>query len=95
MNLSDFAANVESFMTILRKAQAERSNRQRFGPTGELEWVVFERETMFMAVHAKRAKMGKRPIGIDMIKRAERSASGHADYSSKFALYCAELAWGD
>lgn len=43
-------------------------------------------------VNEHRALLGKPPVDAAAIERVERWALGHSDYSSKFALYCAELA---
>ena len=87
----------QRFLTKLSKAQDERPTRQAFVPSPddkypEIEWVLYERETMLNLVNEQRAKDGKSPINREELLRAERTACGHVDYSRKFALYCAELA---
>lgn len=57
----------------------------------EFAWIVHERETVFNAVTQERAKLGKAAIPITEVIRVERMAVGHSDYTTKFALYCAEL----
>lgn len=69
----------------LAKASEERSKRE--------DWILFERQTMLDGVNAARSEIRLDPITIGEIERVERLACGHSDYSSKFALYCAELAY--
>jgi phosphopantetheine adenylyltransferase len=71
----------------LTAAQEERPARE-YVTDGELGWVIYERETMHRAVNEARAERNLAPLPIEAV---ERVASGHSDYSSKFALYCAEL----
>lgn len=72
-------------------AQAERPKRQAM-MGDEPEWVVFERGTMWTAVNAVRAENGLEPAAMAEMLRAEQGAVGHSDYTTKYALYCAELA---
>lgn len=55
---------------------------------------IFEHEAMWRAVNDERARLGRVPVAIADVVRVERLALGHSDYSHKFALYGAELAWG-
>lgn len=57
----------------------------------DLSWIETERMTMFNAVNSERIKRGLDPIDLKAIMRAENFACGHTDYSTKFALYCAEI----
>lgn len=75
----------DKFRDILAEAQKERPNKKNM-VNGELEWVTYERTEMYKAVNAIR------PMPLEQIEKAEMCACGHADYTSKFALYCAELA---
>lgn len=75
---------------ILTVAQAGRHLRWDV-IDGEPGWVLHERETMHAAVNQARAEAGKQPLPIAAIEAVEQQACGHSDYSSKFALYCAEL----
>lgn len=76
----------------LQTATGERSKRRDFDTeSGELGWVIFERQQMHSAVNKLRAKAGLAPVPIERIERAEMSASGHIDYVEKFALRCADL----
>jgi phosphopantetheine adenylyltransferase len=86
----------ERFHKILTEAQWERSLRNDWvespdGPS-ELGWVIFERETMHRAVNQVRGENGLAEISVEHVKRVERMATGHSDYTFKYALYCAELA---
>ena len=78
------------FLDILSNAQTERKNKRQW-IDGELEWMTFERTVMTNAVNAERTARGKESICKKLIVMADNSASGHWDYSSKFAFYCAEL----
>lgn len=74
----------------LTTAQTERRHRQNI-INGELEWVRHERQTMHTAVNQARAEHGKPPVPLNAVEHAEDLASGHSDYTRKFAFYCAEL----
>lgn len=84
------------FRKVLIAAQEERPLRQELVrlPDGseECEWVAFEREAMHRAVNQVRAENGLDEVPVESVRRVERLAEGHYDYTSKFALYCAELA---
>lgn len=58
-------------------------------------WVIHEREQMHAAVNAERVRRGLAPVGLRPIFRADQMAGGHSDYSSKFPLYCTEIALGE
>lgn len=74
------------------RAAAERSKRDQFDPaTGELGWVLHERAVMHGTVNRVREDRGLPPVPVEEIERVERSAQGHIDYASKFALRCADL----
>jgi hypothetical protein len=73
----------DHFLAKLAKAQEQRSQRA--------DWIEFERSVMFEAVNNERQARGLPPISLTDVMRVERMATGHVDYSSKFALYCAEL----
>lgn len=81
---------------VLAEAQKERPQRdsltERADGTPELEWVAYERNVMKAEVNRIRAEAGREPVSLAQIERVEGQAVGHFDYSSKFALYCAELA---
>ena len=77
----------DHFLAELTKEQARR---EELG----LHWVLHERQTMCDIVNAERTRGGLRAVAIADIERVETMAEGHSDYSSKFALYCAEIALG-
>ena len=84
---------------ILVEAQTHRNERNGWLPDPEtgrdtLDWILFERNTMFTAVNAERNRRGLEPISMRRFTIAESVAAGHVDYTSKFALYCAEMADG-
>lgn len=58
----------------------------------ELEWIARERDVMCSAVNRMRSGRGLSPISLKDFMRIERRAVGSADYDTKLALYCAELA---
>lgn len=74
---------------ILNALTVQQAKRNRCDLGG---WIAAERALMLRETNECRAGLGKPPIGIERIMRVERMAVGHSDYSSKFALYCAELA---
>lgn len=57
-------------------------------------WIEHEFSTMLNAVNTERARRRLSPTTRTELKLREQNAIGHVDYSSKFALYCAELALG-
>lgn len=58
----------------------------------EPEWVAHERHVALRAVNDIRAGRGAGPASEREVFDIETSASGHFDYTAKFALRCAELA---
>ena len=79
------------FLALLQRAQKERPSRQKW--SGDVpEWVNFEGATMLRAVNAERTAAGKQTVDMAQLRHAEQGALGHCDYTTKFALYCAELA---
>jgi len=79
------------FLRVLNDAQKHRSERSRW-IGDELEWVIYEREVMLQAINAVRLQRKKPRITVEEVYYVEVMAVGHADYSQKFALYCAQLA---
>lgn len=81
---------------VLAAAQAERHHRAGIvhGADGrvEVEWVQHERAQMLASVNHLRVQAGLPRVKVADVKAAERRAQGHADYTPKFALYCADLA---
>lgn len=95
MSTRTWSQDLESLRATLTRAQEERSQRQKFvqlenGST-ELGWVMYEREQMLTAVNALRSAAGRPPVSVDALEAAETRACGHVDYTSKFAIGCADL----
>ena len=86
-------ANV--FHAILCDAQKLRDKKSNWVESGEggttLAWILYERQVMFNAVNQERIARNLEPITMKELRRAEDCATGHCDYTRKFALYCAEL----
>jgi hypothetical protein len=57
-------------------------------------WIDAEINFMHQAVNRRRSARGLPDVDRAAIVRVEQWACGHNDYSSKFALYCAELVLG-
>jgi hypothetical protein len=76
---------------VLTAAQTERPQRQDL-LGDEPGWVRYERDVMWREVNAARAEAGLPAALLGDLIRAEQQAVGHSDYTSKYALYCAELA---
>lgn len=93
MLVSDWQSLIKKFLNILMVAQTFRDQKGQW-IDDELEWVTYERQVMFDTTNKERADRSLPPVTIDDIKRVEGWASGHIDYSRKFALYCAELSIG-
>ena len=100
--LPGFAQTIQEMHRKLVAAQQARDQRKELVPSNdpsnrhqELGWVVFERQSMFDAVNAKRHVHELSPVTMELfIHKAEQLAVGHCDYTQKIALYCAELAHG-
>lgn len=65
-----------------------------FDKPNDSGWILYERECMHVEVNRLRSELGKAPVLVDQVIRAERSACGHVDYQHKFALGCRELVLG-
>jgi hypothetical protein len=73
-------------------AQLHRGERKTYDVrSGEFEWTKYERQIAADKVNEFRNLMNKSPVEQKRIDRAESSASGHVDYTQKFALCCMEL----
>lgn len=90
MTQETFMSLIEKLEKILSDAQAFRNIRNKW-IGDELEWVMFERQTMFDAVNNGRGILGMSPVSMAQVCKAESNACGHSDYTHKFALYCAEV----
>lgn len=75
-----------NFREELARAQSQRGSRS--------DWMEFERSTMLELVNEERRLRGLPVVALEDILWVETMAEGHADYSKKFALYCAEMATG-
>lgn len=85
----------DRLLRVLLDACKERAQRTEIlttehGP--DMEWAVHERKAMLEEVNTIRRRHGKDPVDLDAIEKADRQATGHIDWSAKFAFYCAELA---
>jgi hypothetical protein len=90
----DFMGLHKQFENVLSDAQKERSKRPdtvMLGGRREYAWVIFEREALFNAVNRERSARGLPGVTLQKIMLAESMASGHSDYTTKFALYCPEF----
>jgi hypothetical protein len=85
---------IRSFQKTLAEAQELREVKSGWVSENELEWMVYELEVMLKITNEERAKRDKAPITMKDIQMVERWASGHVDYTHKFALYCAGFAIG-
>lgn len=86
----------DHLLVVLREAakgRHEREGRVR-GSDGVLEpaWVQYELEALLTEVNKERTQRGQAPSTIERIRRFDRLACGHQDYSFKLTLYCAEEA---
>lgn len=99
MSTTKWRGNLASLRETLVAAQAVRSERPGLATladgSSELEWVLYERTQMLAAVNALREHAGKRPISVAAVVAAETRAMGHVDYTTKFAIGCAELVAAD
>lgn len=83
---------------LLCAEQAIRSTRTGYerDPIDKLlvpSWVLAERRAVLAKVNEIRSCNGLAPIDEEtLVKKAEWQASGHCDYTTKYALYAAELA---
>lgn len=70
----------------------ERSKRDWIEvDTLNFAWLRFEVLNMYWRVNDFRIQMDKDVVALERVEDAERMASGHVDYSTKFPFYCAEL----
>lgn len=91
---------LNKIMAVLIEAQKHRKTKTECVPNeadgrSSPEWVLFDRRAVLAEVNAIRAERGKQPIDErTLLRKAEWQAEGHSDYTSKYALYAAELALG-
>lgn len=79
----------ETGMKILKTALAAEAVRRK-GRTVE-QWTEAEASAMWNAAQGFAQQHGLRAPLLEDVVRVERLARGHSDYSSKWALYVAEL----
>lgn len=81
----------------LAGAQGQRGRRRGITSNGESQWVTYERAVM---VDHTMALLLRHRLPLDAgatrlaVLDAEQQAMGHFDYTSKWALGCAEYIWG-
>ena len=99
--MRDWTATLDVFRKALIKAQEQRINKKEWVPDPNdhyvetLEWILFERQTMFDLTNEERKLNNLPPIAIEQLIRAENCACGHVDYTRKLALYCARMSRGE
>lgn len=82
---------IDQMLHVLCKAQKLRPQKSQWIGK-ELEWMIYEREVMLREINTVRLRRGCPEVTMEQVKRIEGCASGHIDYTRKFALYSAELA---
>ena len=80
------------FEAILSKLEAETHLREKRALD---VWICEERACVQREINHQRAFLGKPPVSIDDVERAERTALGHSDYTRKFAHAAADLVFND
>ena len=87
----DRVALIDWFRREIAKAQQERTSRLGVTASGELEWVVFERDKLLELINRQLARLGKPQVEMPAVMQIENSAVGHIDYTQKLAIRSAEL----
>ena len=87
----EFLGLIKEFTNKLNREAEHRDERQQRLFSGELAWAAHERDFMRGLVNAARTDRGAGPVAADRIAAVEQLAAGHSNYTSKFAMYCAEL----
>lgn len=87
----DRRALIDWFVRELSEAQKERPARQGVTDTGELEWVVFERDKLLELINLRRSRLNAPAVGMAVVEQIENFAVGHFDYTKKLALGAADL----
>ncbi|KXO92955.1 Uncharacterised protein (plasmid) [Tsukamurella tyrosinosolvens] len=91
----EFLGLIKEFTNKLNSEAEHRDERQQRLSSGELAWAAHERDFMRDLVNAARADRGAGPVDVARIEAVEQLAAGHSNYTSKFAMYCAELVFGE
>lgn len=97
-SIAAFLRSRDQLRAVFADAASRRAERPELvaddaGGT-ECAWVGYERTQMLTEVNRQRADRGQLPATEAAVTRVEREACGHADYASKYALYCAEIVSG-
>lgn len=90
MKFRVFERRFEQFREALRDAQQDRD----LLPVLDRDtpyWNTYEKMIMWKAVNQARREKDLPYVPHADIEAVEQQASGHFDYTKKFALYCAEL----
>lgn len=77
----------------LTSAQEQRGEREGMSSEGLPAWIAYERAVMIDATTALLVRHGLPLNSRDIsqaVERSEQLACGHVDYTSKWALGCAE-----
>lgn len=72
-------------------AEQEKRNQRRGFIGHEPEWVQVERLAMLDRVNLLRSRRGYGPVSLDDVTAKENQACGHSDYTTKYAIGCADL----
>lgn len=80
----------DALYPVLCYAQHERKYRP-LEITDKPYWLHYEKLVMWGKVNTLREEAGKEMVPFSEVERVEQLASGHFDYTKKFALHCAEL----
>ena len=92
----------ERLLAVMAKAQSQRAANAGWiklpGPLANLwgssipQWQINEAEALLAEVNLIRQEAGLHPTTLMEVVRCEISSTG-GDYSSKYALRCADLVW--
>lgn len=77
---------IKHFEEVFSEAAGHRLERSN--------WVQFERNVMWKSTNEARECLGKAPVLLSIVEKAESTCVGHSDYAFKYALRCAELVEG-
>lgn len=83
----------EEIKKTLVAEQGKRDEHRESDESGLPAWMALEQQVVFAEVNQVRATGGLPPVEFAVIERIEQMACGHSDYTSKFCLYAAEVAF--
>ena len=83
-----FRPTQEPARSIYDAFQKEASKRKE---CFDLEWILLERVAIFREAWKQAKKFGYALPSINLVKEAEKYASGHADYGAKLAYRLVEI----